>query len=89
MNKAKAELKNLRIAPRKVRRVSDVLRGALVNEAFAQLQMMTWRAAPPVYKLLKSAVANAKNKNMDLNKLFIESIMVNQGPMLKRHLPRA
>jgi hypothetical protein len=50
---------------------------------------MSWRSVPSISKLLKSAVANAKNKNMDVNKLFIESITVNQGPMLKRFLPRA
>ncbi len=89
MNKAKATIYNLRIAPRKVRLVSDTLKGKSVNESMAQLQLMPWRSVPFISKLLKSATANAKNKNMDVNKLFIESITVNQGPMLKRFLPRA
>ncbi|SRR3989344_9175186 len=89
MNKAKATLYNLRIAPRKVRLVSDLLKGKSVNDSMARLQLMPWRSVTPISKLLKSAVENAKNKNMDVNKLFIESITVNQGPMLKRFLPRA
>jgi len=89
MNKAIAQLNNLRVAPRKVRLVSGVLRGRSVNEALAQLDIMPWRSAPAITKLLKSAVANAKNKNMNTDKLFIESISVDEGPMLKRYLPRA
>lgn len=89
MNKAKATIYNLRITPRKVRLVSDTLKGKSVNESMAQLQLMPWRSAPSISKLLKSAVENAKNKKMDVAKLFIESITVNQGPMLKRSLPRA
>ena len=89
MDKAKATIYNLRIAPRKVRLVSDTLKGKSANESIAQMQLMPWRSVPFISKLLKSAVANAKNKNMDVNKLFIESITVNQGPMLKRFLPRA
>src|SRR3989338_982955 len=89
MNKAKATLYNLRIAPRKVRLVSDTLKGKSVNESMAQLQLMPWRSVTSISKLLKSAVENAKNKKMDVSKLFIESITVNQGPMLKRSLPRA
>ncbi len=89
MNKAKAELNNLRIAPRKVRLVASVLRGRSANAALAELQVINARSSGPIAKLLKSAIANAKNKQMDTNKLFIESIMVDQGPMLKRSLPRA
>jgi len=89
MTKVTAKLNNLRVAPRKVRLVSGVIKGQSVNEALAQLQVMPWRSAPAVAKLLKSAVANAKNKSMNIEKLFIESISVDQGPMLKRYLPRA
>ena len=89
MNKATAKLNNLRVTPRKVRLVSGVLRGRSVNDALAQLQMMSWRSAPALTKLLKSAASNAKNKNMSVDRLFIESITVDQGPMLKRFLPRA
>ena len=89
MNKATAQLNNLRVAPRKVRLASGVLRGRGVNDALAQLQMMPWRSALSLTKLLKSAVSNAKNKNMSIDKLFIESIVVNEGAMLKRILPKA
>jgi large subunit ribosomal protein L22 len=89
MTKAVAKLNNLRIAPRKVRLVANIIKKQPVNEALAQLQVMPWRSAPVIYKLLKSAVANAKNKNMKVEKLVVESITVDQGPMLKRYLPRA
>ena len=89
MTKVVAKLNNLKIAPRKVRLVSGVIRGQSVNVALARLQMMPWRSAPAVAKLVKSAVANARSKNMNVEKLVIESIAVDQGPMLKRYLPRA
>lgn len=89
MTQAEAKLKNLNIAPRKVRLVCGIIRGMHVNAALAQLQISTLRASDKVAKLLRSAISNAKNKNMDVNKLVIKSIFVNQGPMLKRFLPRA
>lgn len=89
MTKATAKLNNLRVAPRKVRLVSNIIRGQTVNEALAQLQVMPWRSAPAISKLVKSAVANARSKNMNMDTLVIESIAVDQGPMLKRYLPRA
>lgn len=89
MEKAIAKLKNLRIAPRKVRLVCDVIRLLPVTEALAQLQVMPHRAAPDVAKLLKSAISNAQNKNMKLDALIVSEISVNKGMMLKRHLPRA
>ena len=89
MNIATAKLSNLNIAPRKVRLVCDVIRGMHVNKAIAQLQVMDVRSTGFVLKLLKSAISNAKNSKMDANKLYVKTIMVNQGPMLKRFLPRA
>ncbi len=89
MNKAIAKLNNLKIAPRKVRLVSNLIKGQSVNVGLTQLQMMPWRSAPEVAKLVKSAVANARSKNMNVEKLIIESITVDEGPMLKRFLPRA
>ena len=80
----------LRIAPRKVRQVADLIRGLSVNEAEAQLLFQRRRAARPILKLLRSAVANAKNnQRLDAEKLYIESLLVDQGPILKRSLPRA
>lgn len=84
-----AQLNYLKVAPRKVRLIAGTLKGLPFREAEAQLLLRAQRAAKPLLKLLRSAVANARNKKMDSNKLFISSIVVNQGPMLKRFLPRA
>ncbi|HEY4523663.1 MAG TPA: 50S ribosomal protein L22 [Candidatus Paceibacterota bacterium] len=85
-----AQLRFLRMAPRKVRLVADTLKGLSVNEAEAQLLLQPRRAAKPLLKLLRSAVSNAKN-NQKLNPdtLMIQSIRVDNGPMLKRSMPRA
>ncbi len=73
-----------------MRLVCGLIRGLQVNEAEAQLMTMRNRAAKPVLKLLRSAVANIKNnKRLSEEKFFIESVMVDGGPMLKRSLPRA
>jgi len=84
------KLNYLRIAPRKVRSVADLIRGLSLNEAEAQLMFERRRAAKPLLKLLRSAVASAKaNNRIDVEKAYIVSIQVDQGPMLKRQLPRA
>jgi large subunit ribosomal protein L22 len=85
-----AKLRFLRMSPRKVRLVTDLIRGKTVQDADAQLSFLPKRAARPVYKLLHSAVANAEN-NFKLKKenLFINRIMVDMGPSLKRWRPRA
>jgi large subunit ribosomal protein L22 len=82
-------LKNLDIAPRKTRIVADVVRGMSVNEAEANLMVQRKRAAGPILKLLRSARAGAVQKDMDLEKLYIKEIRVDQGAMLKRFMPRA
>lgn len=88
--KQTAKLNYLKIAPRKVRSVADLIRGLSVNEAEAQLIVQRRRASRPLLKLLRSAVANAKtNKKLEAENLYIESLRVDQGPMLKRSLPRA
>lgn len=84
-----ATLRYLHIAPRKVRSVADTLRGLSLNEAEAQLVIRASRPAKPLLKLLRSAAANAKVKHMDPSRLAITHIRVDQGPMLKRFLPRA
>lgn len=85
-----AKLSYLRQAPRKVRSVGDLIKGLPVNEAEAQLLMQTRRPAKALLKLLRSAVANAKNnKHGDLQHLFVQNVRVDGGPMLKRILPRA
>jgi large subunit ribosomal protein L22 len=85
-----AKLNYLRIAPRKVRSVGDLIKGLSVNNAEAQFMVERRRPAKALLKLLRSAVAGAKNnKHWDANHLFIVSVRVDQGPMLKRMLPRA
>jgi len=89
MKTQKAILRYLRIAPRKVRLVANSIKGLSVNEAEAQLLMSPKRASEAILKLLRSAVANAKDNKLDSNRLFIKEIRVDQGPMLKRYLARA
>jgi len=90
MNKQTAKIHYLRMAPRKVRSVADLIKGLTVNEAEAQLMVTRRRAAVPLLKLLRSAVANLKsNKRGEPENFYVESLRVDQGPMLKRFLPRA
>jgi large subunit ribosomal protein L22 len=90
---ATAKLRYLRITPRKVRVVADLIRGKNVNAALAQLAYVEKRAAEPVAKLLRSAVANAeqaaKDQNLDVDRLTVKELMVDQGPSLRRFMPRA
>lgn len=88
--KIKAKLKHLRIAPRKVRLISDLIREKSVEEAQAILNFTNNRAAPVLLKLLRQAVANAKNNfQLDESNLYIQKITVDEGPKLKRWRPRA
>jgi large subunit ribosomal protein L22 len=85
-----AKLNYLRIAPRKVRSVGDLIKGLPVNDAEAQLLVQRRRPSKALLKLLRSAVANAKNnKRVNVDHLFVVSVRVDGGPMLKRMLPRA
>lgn len=86
----RAHLRYLRIAPRKVRLVVNLVRGMPVDQAVDQLTVLPKRAALPVLKLVKSAVANAEhNFKLDPKQLRIKSIVANEGPKLKRWQPRA
>lgn len=90
MAQATATLRYLRIAPRKVRSVAGLMRGLPVIEAEAQLMVQPRRAALPLLKLLRSAIANATTtKELDRDKLYIQSLRVDQGPMMKRMMARA
>ena len=87
---AKAVAKTVRIAPRKVRLVADLIRGKQVGEAVAILRLTPKSASPVVEKVLKSAIANAEhNYEMDINNLVVSEAYVNEGPTLKRFRPRA
>lgn len=84
MTQVTVELKYLRHAPRKVRRVIDAVRGKDVDLALAELAHLPVRAAHPVRKLLVSAVAAAKAKELPEHDLVIASISCDQGSALKR-----
>ena len=87
---ATAHLKYLRISPRKVGVVLDLIRNKPAKYAMAVLQNTNKAASEPVCKLLKSAMANAENNNgMDVDKLVVAKCFVCPGPILKRIMPRA
>ncbi len=86
----RAHLRHLRIAPRKVRLVIDLVRGLPVDQAIDQLNALPKGSSLPVMKLIKSAMANAEhNFKLDPKTLRIKSIVTNEGPKLKRYRPRA
>lgn len=86
----KAELKNYRQSPRKVRLVADMVRGKKVANALVELQFLGKRAALPFAKLISSAVANAAHNNKTgVDNLVIKSISVTKGATLKRIRPRS
>lgn len=87
----KASAKNVRISPRKVRMVVDTVRGKSVSQALNILMFTRKKAAQPVQKLLRSAVANASENDgiSEVDDLLIDRIMVDEGPTLKRYTPRA
>lgn len=88
--KVVAKLNHLRMSPRKVRLVADLIRGMDVKEAEDRLKFLIKRGALPLLKVLKSATANAwHNFNIEKDNLFISEIQVNQGPTLKRWRARA
>ena len=82
-------LKHLRIAPRKARLLASTLPGLTAAEAEAQLNLAPQRSAMPLLKLLKSAVANAKNLQADLKTLVVKEARVNKGIKMARFWPRA
>lgn len=85
----KALLKNYKQSPRKVRLVADLIRGKSVPNARVALSYLPKKSAPAVEKLLESAVANARTKGMDAENLFVKTITVNKGAVLKRYRPFA
>jgi large subunit ribosomal protein L22 len=88
--KVTAKLKNLRIAPRKVRLTTDLIKGMDAAEAISQLEKTVKRSSEPVRKLLLSAVSNGENNlGLDKNNLYVFNVLVGEGPTMKRWMPRA
>jgi large subunit ribosomal protein L22 len=83
----KALLKNYRQSPRKVRLVADMIRGKSVADAHRALMYLPKKSTPAISKLLDSAVANARHSGADTGSLFVKSISVNKGTVMKRGRP--
>lgn len=87
---SRAVVKNIRISPQKARLVADIVRGKDVEQAINKLRFMPKKAARIIRKLVESAVANAaQNEAIDVDTLYVKTIYVDGGPMLKRIRPRA
>jgi large subunit ribosomal protein L22 len=86
----KAVAKYIRISPQKARLVADLVRGKDVESAITTLRFMPKKAAKLLRKVIESAVANAdQNEAIDVDTLYVKSITIDGGPMLKRFRPRA
>ncbi len=86
----RARLRFVRVSPRKARLVADLIRGKGSEEALNILTFTKKAASKILIKLLKSAIANAtQKKTIDIDRLFIKKITVDQGPTMKRYQPRA
>ena len=87
---ARAQATHVRMSPRKVKVVLDLIRNKPVDVALAIAKHTPKAACEPLYKLVKSAAANAENNfNMDRNNLYVSECFVCPGPILKRVRPRA
>lgn len=88
---AKAILRYAKITPRKARRVVDLIRGKRASDAVVLLKHMPYRGAGIVQKIVKSAMANAEQKSgqLDIDRLVISAVFVDQGPVVKRMEPRS
>lgn len=85
----KASLSTYNQPPRKVRLVTDMVKGKSVAQALAALAFLPKRAAQPIAKLIASAVANAKQNGIDEKDLKVENIRVDSAGMLVKYMPRA
>jgi large subunit ribosomal protein L22 len=86
---AVASLRGLRMSARKIRVVADVIRGLSVDDAVTTLAMQRRRAAEPLRKVLESAVANADQRDMDIDKFVVSEVQINKGAIQRRYMPRA
>jgi large subunit ribosomal protein L22 len=88
-NTARAILRYAHLSPYKARQVINLIRGKDIATALAILSQIPKRSARVVEKVLKSAIANAEFKGMDIDNLYISKIHAEEGPMLKRYTPKA
>jgi large subunit ribosomal protein L22 len=92
---SKAILRFVRVSARKARLVADLVRGKDVSEAIEQLSFADKKTAPIMKKLVESAVANAEqaakraNEDLDIDQLYVKTVLVDGGPTLRRFRPRA
>jgi large subunit ribosomal protein L22 len=87
---ARATLSNVRISPRKVQIVLDLIRNKPTDVALATLRLTPKAASPILEKLVKSAIANADNNHsMNKDSLYVAECYVTPGPIMKRVMPRA
>jgi len=87
---SQAYLKMAMVSPQRCRLVADIVRGKTLDAAHRTLLLEKVKSAKIILTLLKSAVANAQQKGVaDLDRLFVSEIQVNEGPRIKRHMPRA
>jgi large subunit ribosomal protein L22 len=86
---ARATAKYIRVSPQKARLVVDLIRGKNAGEAISILQFTKKRVAAEIEKVLRSAIANAeqKSENMDVDRLVVSKVYVNEGPRAKRIRP--
>jgi large subunit ribosomal protein L22 len=85
-----ARARMIRISPRKVRLIGELIKKKNINDASGLLTYMPQKASDILKKLLDSAVANAKQrKYVDIDNLFVKNVIVDGGPVMKRFLPRA
>lgn len=89
MATAKAQLNYARMSPQKVRRVADSIRGLSVLAARTKLSLLPQRPVLMLQKLLASAVYNARQQGLSVDALMVRSLMINEGPIFKRSMPRA
>lgn len=86
---ARAVLRYAKVSPTKARQVLRIISGMKAGDALYQLRLIPKKSARIVESVLKSALANAEQKGMDLDKLYIKKAVADEGPMYKKWLPRA
>jgi large subunit ribosomal protein L22 len=84
-----ASLRGAKMSARKMRIIADLVRGEAVGDALVQLAFQRRAAAKPLRILLDSAVANAAEKGLNVDKLVVEEIQIHKGAMGRRYMPRA